>query len=102
MDLYELWTAHDSVVIVDAMCSGAEAGTVQHFDVSSTPLPTAGFASTHSFSLAAGIELARALGRLPAHLEVIGIEATDLAVGSEMSEPVSAAVENLVVELSDA
>jgi len=102
MDLYKLWTAHDSVVIVDAMRSGAEAGTVRHFDVSTTPLPTEGFASTHSFGPATGIELARALGRLPARIEVIGIEAGDLAVGSGMSGPVGVAVKDLVVELSDA
>ncbi len=102
MDLYELWTAHDSVVIVDAMRSDATPGTVRHFDVSTTPLPSEAFASTHSFGPATGIELARALGRLPARIEVIGIEVGDLAVGSVMSEPVEAAVEDLVAELSDA
>ena len=102
MDLYELWTANDSVVIVDAMRSGATAGTVRHFDVSTTPLPTESFTSTHSFGPATGIELARALGRLPASIEVIGIEVGDLAVGSVMSEPVRAAVEGIAAELSNA
>ena len=102
MDLYELWTAHDSVVIVDAMRSGATAGTVRHFDVSTTPLPSESFASTHSFGPAAGIAIARALGWLPASTEVIGIEVGDLAVGSGMSEPVRAAVEDIAAELSHA
>lgn len=100
MDLFELWTEHDSVVIVDAMRSGVAIGTVRHFDVSTNPLPSEAFVSTHSFGPATCIELARALGRLPATIEVVGIEVGDLAVGSEMSEPVEAAVEDLVAELS--
>ena len=102
MDLYELWTAHDSVVIVDAMRSDDTVGTIRRFDVSATRLPAEAFASTHSFGPAAGIEIARALGRLPTSIEVIGIEAGDLAVGSAMSEPVEAAVEDLARELSNA
>jgi len=43
MDLYELWTAHDSVVIIDAMRSDAAVGTVRRFDVSATPLPSETF-----------------------------------------------------------
>ncbi|RLE14500.1 MAG: hydrogenase maturation protease [Actinobacteria bacterium] len=102
MDLYELWTAHDSVVIIDAMRSDAAVGTVRRFDVSATPPPAETFASTHACGPAAGIEIARALGRLPTSIEVIGIEVGDLAVGSAMSEPVEAAVDDLAAELSDA
>ncbi len=102
MDLYEFWTAHDSVVIVDAMRSDAPIGTVRRFDVSTSPLPNEAFASTHSFGPAAAVEIARALGRLPANIEVIGIEAGNLAVGSVMSVPVEAAVAKLAMELSNA
>ena len=102
MDLYELWTATDSVVIVDAMRSGAPVGTVQHFDVLTAPLPSETFASTHSFGPATSVELARALGRLPARIEVIGIEAGNLDVGAAMSEPVEEAVNEVAKELSNA
>jgi hydrogenase maturation protease len=98
MDLYELWTA----IVVDAMRSGAPPGTVRFFDVSATALPGETFSSTHSFGPAAGIEIARALGRLPATIEVIGIEAGDLAVGAELSPGVAEAVRSLSKELSDA
>lgn len=102
IDLYELWGPNDSVVVVDAMRSGAEPGTVRTFDVSNTPLPDETFASTHSFGPATGIEVARALGRMPAHIEVIGIEAGDFTTGSNMSPPVVGAVAEVVRRLTDA
>jgi hydrogenase maturation protease len=102
LDLYELWGVGDSVVVVDAMRSGAEPGTVRTFDVSSYPLPEETFASTHSFGPAAGIELARALGRMPAHIQVIGIEAGDFTTGAGMSPPVALAVEDVKRRLEHA
>lgn len=101
-DLAELWSVDDNVVIVDAMRSGLPPGTVQSFDVSVTPLPSETFASTHSFGPAAGIELARVLDRLPATIEVIGIEAGDLTTGSNMTPEVALSVERVAKELSDA
>lgn len=102
MDLYELWTDHDSVVVVDAMRSGGEPGTIRSFDVVSTPLPNETFASTHSFGPAAGIEIARALGRMPAAIEVIGIEAGNLTVGTGLSPEVAAAVAVVAEEILNA
>ncbi len=102
MDLYELWTDTDSVIVVDAMQSGAPPGTIRSFDVSAIALPGEAFSSTHSFGPAAGIEIARALGRLPARIEVIGIEAGDLSQGAELSPEVAEAVRSLSEELSDA
>jgi hydrogenase maturation protease len=102
LDLFELWTQDDDVVVVDAMRSGAAPGTVRTFDVRDDPLPEETFASTHSFGPAAGIELARALGRMPASLEVIGIEAGDFTAGSSLSPPVARAVENVTRRLADA
>ncbi len=102
LDLYELWSRDDHVVVVDAMRSGAKPGTIRSFDVLKTPLPEETFASTHSFGPAVGIELARALGRMPASIEVIGIEAGDFTTGASLSPPVVAAVENVKQRLSDA
>lgn len=102
LDLFELWDAKDDVVVVDAMRSGADPGTVRTFDVSTTPLPEETFASTHSFGPAIGIELARALGRMPAHIEVIGIEAGDFTTGTDMSPAVAGAVEEVQRRLENA
>jgi hydrogenase maturation protease len=102
LDMFNLWSETDDVVVVDAMRSGAQPGTVRSFDVRETPLPDETFASTHSFGPAAGIELARALGRMPASIEVIGIEAGDFTVGAELSRPVVQAVHDVARRLTNA
>ena len=102
LDIFELWNDDDDVVVVDAMRSGAAPGTVRSFDVRDNPLPDETFSSTHSFGPAAGIELARVLGRMPANLEVIGIEAGDFTAGNSLSPQVTQAVEDVTRRLADA
>jgi len=51
---------------------------------------------THAFGLAAAVELARALHRLPPRLVLIGIEAGGLEHGEPLSAPVRAAVQQAV------
>lgn len=81
-DLIDLWQDAGRVILVDAVVSGAAPGTVHCFDLSHDDLPaTHAFCSTHALDLAAVVELARVLDRLPAELWVFGIEATDFAHG---------------------
>ena len=62
-------------MIVDAVRSGAAAGTVHRVEPGDGPLPRElGLASTHAFSIADTVELARALGRAPARVVVVGVE----------------------------
>jgi hydrogenase maturation protease len=64
------------IVIIDAMRSGARAGTVRRFDARRAPLPARAFigSSTHTIDIAAAVELGRALAILPEEVDVIGIE----------------------------
>jgi hydrogenase maturation protease len=81
-------------VVVDAVASGAEPGTLYRFDASSHPLPERVFrSSTHAFGVGEAVELARALGRLPATVIVHGIEGASFAAGEVLSAPVKVAVE---------
>ena len=105
--LADLWDATDRVVVVDAARSGAAPGSVHRFDATSVPLPAAfGRGSTHALGVADAVELARALGRLPARLIVYGIEGEDFSAGEGMSEAVVRGVEDaatrIVGELADA
>jgi hydrogenase maturation protease len=102
-DLVELWTGHDRVVVVDATCGGGAPGTVHRLETGAglAPLPGAawsptGRGGTHAFGLGAAVELARALGRLPARVTVIGVEAQRLDHGAPLSPPVAAAVPGAV------
>jgi hydrogenase maturation protease len=96
-ELMGVWTPADEVVLIDAVVSGATPGTVICRDVTAQPLPAAWFAlSSHHVGVAETIELARALGRLPSRLVVVGVEAGSLAVGFGLTPAVAAAVEPAV------
>lgn len=106
-ELLDAWEGAESVVVVDAVRTGAEPGSLHRFDASSAPLPAqTGSASTHGLGLAEALELGRALGRLPARVVVVGIEAGDEGQGAGLSEPVAAAAESaaalVLEELGDA
>jgi hydrogenase maturation protease len=101
--LLDLWEGHDHVVVVDAVVTGAPAGTLHRLDLGadSPPLPAGtwaetGSAGTHAFGLAATVELGRALHRLPPTVVVVGVEAGCLDIGATLSPPVAAAVEDAV------
>jgi len=98
--LFEAITRGGWVFVVDAMSSGAPPGSVKRFDAVAAPLPVAfATSSTHGFGVGEAVELARALGRLPAQLEVIGIEGTSYEFGAPMTPEVDEAVERVVAEL---
>ena len=66
LELMEAWAGAHTVVLVDAMCSGADPGTVFRFEGHKKPIPACLFHySTHDFNIADTIELARLLGKLP-------------------------------------
>lgn len=99
--LVELWGAEDTVVVVDAVRSGAAPGTVHVLDATSGTLADrawtrTGRGGTHAFGLAAAVELARALHRLPRRLLLVGVEATSFEHGAPLSTPVARAVEAAV------
>jgi len=96
-ELIEAWSGQAHVIVVDAMRSGAPAGTIRHFDAVTQPLPAGEFPSlSHRFGLAEAVEMARILGRLPARLDIWGIEAGDAGQGPGLSPKVDAAVAEVV------
>jgi hydrogenase maturation protease len=95
--LLEAFENTSTALIVDAVLSGAEPGVLHRFDISDGPVPAKVFrSSTHAFGVAEAIDLARALGTLPAHVVVYGIEGTDFTAGQGLSAPVEAAVDGAV------
>jgi hydrogenase maturation protease len=93
-DALDAWTASDTVVVTDAVRAGGVPGTVHVLDAAAQPLPTGDWASggTHALGLAAVVELARVLNRLPARLVVVGVEAGRVDHGSPLTDRVAAAV----------
>lgn len=91
--LMQTWEGSDTVILVDATHSGAQAGEIHRYDLGESPLPRALFrGSSHQLGLAEAVEMARALGRLPARLVVYGIEGKTFDYGKGLSPEVAAAV----------
>jgi len=91
--LIDAWQGASAAVVVDAVASGAEPGTVHRFDASAEPLPARVFrSSTHAFGIGEAIELARALGKLPGYVVVYGVEGAAFAAGEGLTGPVASAV----------
>jgi hydrogenase maturation protease len=108
-DLIELWSGRFLAVVVDALCSGAPAGTVQVLETGAegTRLPDSaraetGRGGTHAFGLATAVELARALRRLPRRLVIVGVEASCFDHGALLSPNVEAAVPVAVTAVVEA
>jgi hydrogenase maturation protease len=90
----------DRAFLIDACVSGAAPGTVRRLEVSSAAMPAfASGVSTHGFSLAAAVELARALGVLPQPCVVYAIEGASFEVGAPLSPAVAAAVARVARQL---
>ena len=94
--LMDSWQSYRRVWVIDASCSRATAGHIQRIDISEAAwqgLP-AGllYSSSHQFGLAAALDTARALQRLPPALVVFAIEGAEFGFGEGLSAPVAAAV----------
>jgi hydrogenase maturation protease len=95
--LMEAWKGAQTVILTDAVCSGAAAGTIHRIEAHRQPLPDNLFhCSTHAFSVTEAIEVARALNRLPSRLIVYGIEGRNFAAGVGLSPAVNRAVQRVV------
>lgn len=101
--LIEAWNGARGVILIDTVVSGAPAGTITVWDAGKTPLPPDRFCcSTHAYGVAEAVEIARALGRLPARLVIYGIEGIRFDIGGSLSPEVTVAVELVAQEIAGA
>ena len=105
--LLEHFHEADLIIIIDAAQSESSPGTVHYFDAGNSPIPCDFFNySTHAFSVAEAVELARALNKLPTRLLVYGIEGADFSAGIGLTEAVqisvSMVVERIVADITNA
>ena len=95
--LMAAWQGAGLVILCDAVQSGAAPGTIHRLEPARAPVPMGFFRySTHAFSVAEAIELARALGDLPPRMLVYGIEGADYAAGLALSPAVAGAIDAVV------
>jgi hydrogenase maturation protease len=95
--LMESWKGAATVILIDALHSGAKPGTVRRLDAHGQPIPTRFFhCSTHAFGVAEAIELARVLSQLPPRVIVYGIEGKSFEAGLGLCPEVEKAGQEVV------
>jgi len=98
--LLDAWHGVDTVVLIDAVSSGAPPGTIYRFDALAQPLPRqVSFQSTHAFGVAEALALGRTLGQLPANLIVYAIEGKTFANSVGLSLEVEPAVQEVAQQV---
>ena len=92
--LMDAWRGADFVILIDAVHSGGKPGTIYRIDAHAEEIPRSFFHySTHAFSVAEAVELARALGQLPPRLVIYGIEGKNFESGISLSPEIETAAE---------
>jgi hydrogenase maturation protease len=100
--LIEAWKGADFVILIDAVRSGGVTGTIHRFNAETQPIPASFFHySTHAFSVAEAVELARALNQLPTRLVIYGIEGKTFDSGVGLSPKVEAAADEVLRRVKD-
>lgn len=100
--LIDVWEGDEHVIVTDAVCSGAEPGTVHRLDARARSLPPdLNRHSTHAVGLATAIEVGRVLDRLPQRLIVFGIEGQRFDVGAQLTPSVENAIAPTVAAVLD-
>jgi len=86
--------------VIDAVATGAPAGTMHRFDASTGPIPSSELrSSTHALGIGEALELARALGRLPQTTLVFGVEGAEFTAGAPLSPAVAEGVSRTAATL---
>lgn len=95
-ELMDEWQGYDAVYVADASQIFGNPGKVTRIDASTTPLQSDYFHySSHNFSLAEAVELARHLDKLPQKLVVFAIEGQNFGFGVELSYEVQVSCMNV-------
>jgi hydrogenase maturation protease len=101
LDLLGLWDGADLAVVIDAVRSGADPGSVELIELvdpeatdmsGGHPSEPRGTTSTHGIGLAGVLRLSRAVGEAPGRVVVVGIEGGDFGQGTGLSPAVERAV----------
>ena len=91
--IIDAWDGADLAVVIDAVRTGADPGTVHRLDADDTGPGAVPPASSHGLGVQHAVALGGALGRLPRRLVLVGVEGAEFGHGSGPTAAVAAAVE---------
>ena len=101
-DILDAMEGEDALILIDAMRCAAAPGTVHRIDAHAEQFPTNLFCtSSHAVGVAEVMELARALGQLPARLIFYGIAGAQFAPGDSISAAVLRGLTEVVGRVVD-
>lgn len=96
--LMEAWKDAGTAILIDAVCSDNMPGTVHRLEPKTETIPSNFFNySTHAFSVAEAIELAKALKTETPELVLYGIDGADFGAGDGLSEVVEQKVQDVLI-----
>jgi hydrogenase maturation protease len=102
LDVLPEMARHSRVVIVDAIRTGKEPGTLYRAEVDSSFLGNTDSVlplSLHQWDLLETLRVGQTLGLLPAQLTVLGAEPENISPGTRLSHRLAQAAENIVAGL---
>jgi len=100
--LLSLLEGKERVVIIDAVITGGAVGQLHRWTESAVIEDKYTANSSHGFGLAQSLALGRALGILPQHLKILGIEIVSLeaaGLSPQLRKQLPALVENVTDEI---
>lgn len=99
--LMDLWQGYDKVILFDAIMKQGRPGRTYYFLAKDNTFPSDFFHySSHAFSLAEAVELARTLDKLPRRLMVYGVEGKKFGYGEELSREVMGGCNKIVKQVA--
>lgn len=102
LDLLGRWDGAELAVIVDATCSGSPAGSVRVHELGAAGAdvpPGDAPASTHGLGVPGVLRIARAVGRAPRRVVLVGVEGAAFERGEGLSPAVARAVPEAVARV---
>lgn len=95
-DLLDWLDSARRLIVCDAVCGAGAPGTLHRWQWPDARVGQVRSAESHDFGLAAALELAAGLRRLPAEVVVWGIEGGQMRPDDELSPDVEKAVPELI------
>lgn len=99
-ELLDAWCDSEEVIVVDAVVTGADTGTIHFWNADERNFPLSLSVSSHGFGSAQALVLARMLGRLPGRVRIWGIEGREFELGALPSVRVREAAEILAEQIA--
>jgi hydrogenase maturation protease len=98
--LMDAWQGSDRVILVDAASTGGKPGEIYRIAIGADPIPAHLFNySTHAFSVAEAVEMARLMDQLPPNMVIYGIEGKSFSFGVALSPEVEKAAQVVIQEI---